>query len=138
VLPESCTVIFGAFDRHNLGDLLFAHVVAALLPGQDLVFAGIADRDLTAWGGHRVEALARLAAAAKNEHWPERLVARLADPALLAQGAEDHVMWVSACAGDAALIQAPIGGTPEDYGRVIRAEMEKWGKIIRDAGIKVQ
>ena len=60
--PEPRTVVFGAFDRHNLGDLLFAHVVAALLPGQDLVFAGIADRDLTAWGGHRVEALARLAA----------------------------------------------------------------------------
>ncbi len=31
-----------------------------------------------------------------------------------------------------------LGGTPEDYGRVIRAEMDKWGKIIRDAGIKVQ
>ncbi len=31
-----------------------------------------------------------------------------------------------------------LGGTPEDYGRLIRAEMEKWGKIIRDAGIKVQ
>jgi len=31
-----------------------------------------------------------------------------------------------------------LGGTPEDCGRVIRAEMEKWGKIIRDAGIKVQ
>lgn len=29
-------------------------------------------------------------------------------------------------------------GTPEDFGRLIRAEMEKWGKIIRDAGIKVQ
>jgi tripartite-type tricarboxylate transporter receptor subunit TctC len=31
-----------------------------------------------------------------------------------------------------------LGGTPEDYGRVIRAEMDKWGKIIRDTGIKVQ
>ena len=59
--PELRTVVFGAFDRHNLGDLLFAHIVAALLPGRDLVFAGIADRDLTAWGGHRVETLARLA-----------------------------------------------------------------------------
>jgi len=29
-----------------------------------------------------------------------------------------------------------VGGTPEDYGRLIRAEMEKWGKIIREAGIK--
>lgn len=31
-----------------------------------------------------------------------------------------------------------LGCTPEDYGRVIRVEMDKWGKIIRDAGIKVQ
>jgi len=31
-----------------------------------------------------------------------------------------------------------VVGTPEDFGRLIRAEMEKWGKIIRDAGIKVQ
>ncbi len=31
-----------------------------------------------------------------------------------------------------------LGGTPEDYGRLIRAEMEKWGKIIREAGIKVE
>ncbi len=31
-----------------------------------------------------------------------------------------------------------LGGTPEDFGRLIRTEMEKWGKIIRDAGIKVQ
>ena len=59
--PESRTVVFGAFDRHNLGDLLFVNVVAALLPERDLVFAGIADRDLSAWGGYRVEALARLA-----------------------------------------------------------------------------
>ena len=31
-----------------------------------------------------------------------------------------------------------LGGTPEDFGRLIRAEMEKWGKIIRVAGIKVE
>lgn len=31
-----------------------------------------------------------------------------------------------------------LGGTPEDYARLIRAEMDKWGKIIRGAGIKVQ
>jgi hypothetical protein len=61
VPPESRTVVFGAFDRHNLGDLLFAHVVAALLPGPAPIFAGIAERDLSAWGGHRVQALARLA-----------------------------------------------------------------------------
>lgn len=47
-------ILFGAFDRHNLGDLLFPHVAAALLPGRELLFAGLADRDLRALGGHRV------------------------------------------------------------------------------------
>ena len=59
----------------------------------------------------------RLAVAAKSEHWPERLVARLVDPATLAEAKEDHVLWVSACTGDGAMLQTPIGGTPEDYAR---------------------
>jgi tripartite-type tricarboxylate transporter receptor subunit TctC len=32
----------------------------------------------------------------------------------------------------------PMGGKPEDAVAYIRAEQEKWGKVIRDAGIKVQ
>ena len=55
-------VVFGAFDRHNLGDLLLAHVAEAALPGRELFFAGLADRDLRAVGGHRVQALQALAA----------------------------------------------------------------------------
>ncbi|MBL8350456.1 MAG: polysaccharide pyruvyl transferase family protein [Burkholderiaceae bacterium] len=55
------TVLFGAFDRHNFGDLVFPHVAAALLPGRELVFAGLAERDLRRYGGHRVRALHRLA-----------------------------------------------------------------------------
>ena len=39
------TILFGAFDRHNFGDLLFPHVAAALLPGRKLAFAGLAERD---------------------------------------------------------------------------------------------
>ena len=31
-----------------------------------------------------------------------------------------------------------LGGTPEDYGKIIRAELAKWGKVIREAGIKVE
>lgn len=31
-----------------------------------------------------------------------------------------------------------VSGTPEDFSRLIRAEMEKWGKVIRAAGIKVE
>jgi hypothetical protein len=56
------TILFGAFDRHNFGDLLFPHVVAALLPGRRLKFAGLVERDLRPFGGHLVEAIARQAA----------------------------------------------------------------------------
>lgn len=54
-------ILFGAFDRHNFGDLLFPHIAAALLPGQHLIFAGLADRDLRCHGGHETVALSRLA-----------------------------------------------------------------------------
>jgi hypothetical protein len=60
-------IVFGAFDRHNFGDLLLPHIVQALCPGRELVFAGLAARDLRAFGGHRVAAIAELAAA-----WGER------------------------------------------------------------------
>lgn len=56
------TILFGAFDRHNFGDLLFPHIVAAQSKSKDLIFAGLAERDLRAHGGHRVRSLARLAA----------------------------------------------------------------------------
>ncbi|HEU0186617.1 MAG TPA: polysaccharide pyruvyl transferase family protein [Gallionellaceae bacterium] len=56
------TILFGAFDRHNFGDLLFPHITAALLKRNDLIFAGLAERDLRCFGGHRVQALAGLAA----------------------------------------------------------------------------
>ena len=39
-------IIVGAFDRHNFGDLLFPHLAAAMLPGRELVFTGVAARDL--------------------------------------------------------------------------------------------
>lgn len=55
------TILFGAFDRHNFGDLLFPHIAAALLPGENLIFAGLAERDLRAFGGHQVRVLAQLA-----------------------------------------------------------------------------
>lgn len=50
------TVFFGAFDRHNFGDILLGHVAAAELGGGG-AFAGLAARDLTGWGGQRVVAL---------------------------------------------------------------------------------
>ena len=56
-------ILFGAFDRHNFGDLLFPHIAAALLPDRELILAGLTERDLTACGGHRIAALADLAKA---------------------------------------------------------------------------
>lgn len=55
------TILFGAFDRHNLGDLLFPHVATALLPNRPLIYAGLAERDMREWGGHPVHALVQLA-----------------------------------------------------------------------------
>ncbi len=54
---RSPVVLFGAFDRHNVGDLLFPHVATALLPGRALHYAGLVARDLRGFGGHRVGAL---------------------------------------------------------------------------------
>ncbi len=53
-------VLFGAFDRHNLGDLLLAHVAARMVPRYGIVAAGLVERDLRAEGGHRVVALSAL------------------------------------------------------------------------------
>src|SRR5512143_1774718 len=66
---SSPRVLFGAFDRHNFGDLLFPHLMTALLPGQAFEFAGLVERDLEVFGGHRVRPLA-----ASGEGRPTHLV----------------------------------------------------------------
>jgi hypothetical protein len=57
-------ILFGAFDRHNFGDMLFAHIAKRLIdearPGTHTTFAGLAARDLRAYGGHEVAALSSL------------------------------------------------------------------------------
>jgi len=50
-------VFFGAFDRHNLGDILLGYVAAEEIGAGDGAFAGLVTRDLTPWGGERVSAL---------------------------------------------------------------------------------
>lgn len=51
-------ILFGAFDRHNFGDLLLAHCAATAHAEREPVFAGLAARDLRPWGGHEVRSLA--------------------------------------------------------------------------------
>jgi hypothetical protein len=50
-------VLFGAFDRHNLGDILLAHLAAARSHKGAATFAGLVDCDFTSLGGQRVTAL---------------------------------------------------------------------------------
>ena len=54
---QPVTIVFGAFDRHNFGDLLLAEVAAVLLRRRRLVYAGLADADLRPVGGKQVRAL---------------------------------------------------------------------------------
>lgn len=54
--------------------------------------------------------------AATSDDWPERLVARLLNPALAA--VDDHVQWVGVLTGmDADVLGASLAGTPVDYKR---------------------
>jgi tripartite-type tricarboxylate transporter receptor subunit TctC len=32
----------------------------------------------------------------------------------------------------------PAGGSPDDYGALLKAQVAHWGKVVRDAGIKLQ
>ncbi len=55
-------ILFGAFDRHNFGDLLLARIAAAQWPGRELHCAGLTNRDLRRWDGLAVRALPDLLA----------------------------------------------------------------------------
>lgn len=59
-MPARHLALFAPCDRHNFGDLLFPHLVAALLPGESPRVVGLAKRNLLPWGGHRVTAVAGL------------------------------------------------------------------------------
>ncbi len=32
----------------------------------------------------------------------------------------------------------PIAGTPEDFGKVIQGEIDKWAKVVKESGAKVE
>jgi hypothetical protein len=80
---------------------------------------------------------AQLAAAAESGHWPERMAARLVGSAYCAQTSGDQVFWATACGGDPELLNAPVGGTPEDYARhnKLLADMRGSEADARDRGL---
>lgn len=60
-------ILFGAFDRHNLGDLLLAEIAAQAAAPRPVLCTGLMARDMRAFGGRRVLALATVLAG-----WRER------------------------------------------------------------------
>jgi tripartite-type tricarboxylate transporter receptor subunit TctC len=38
----------------------------------------------------------------------------------------------------AALGFSPVGSTPDEFGRRMQGDIEKWNKLVRDAGIKIE
>jgi len=101
-------VVFGAFDRHNIGDLLFAHVAAAMLPDTACRFAGLAARDLSADGGHRAVPLAQALAACRTE--PRPVVLHAGGELLTCTSAEAAVMLQPP--GTAMLLAAALAADP--------------------------
>ena len=84
-------VLFGACDRHNLGDLLYPHIASALLAPRAVVVAGLAARDLTPFGGHRVRAIGEVLC-----EWPEAPVIHVGGELLCCDAWEAAVMLLSA------------------------------------------
>ena len=55
------TILYGAFGRHNFGDMLFPHIIEKLIKENssetDLEFCDILSRDMREYGGHNVKSL---------------------------------------------------------------------------------
>lgn len=52
---------------------------------------------------------------------------------------------INACLADPLLIArladvgaTPLGGSPDDFGKLIASEVDKWGKVIRAAKLKAE
>lgn len=84
-------VLFGAFDRHNLGDLLLGHAAALAAAPRPCLYAGLRAADLTAQGGFVVEPVNEIL-----DGWRERFGA--ASPDLVHVGGEilDTDAWEAA------------------------------------------
>jgi tripartite-type tricarboxylate transporter receptor subunit TctC len=83
--------------------------------------SGLAGFDVSAWFG--------LSAPART---PEGIIARL-------NGESNKVLRTTAVReklNDQGL--EVHGGTPQEYGRFIDAELARWGKVVKTAGIRIE
>lgn len=89
---SSCPIVlFGAFDRHNLGDFLLGWAAALRAAPRPCLFAGLRAADFSALGGFRVESLGDVLAG-----WKSRFGTALLD--LIHVGGEilDTDLWEAA------------------------------------------
>ena len=94
----------------------------AQLPGvPTMIEAGLADFEVSSWNG--------LFAPAKT---PPAIIARLHEASAKALALPDVREKFAAQGAEA------IGNTPEEFRAYIRAEIDKWGKVIRAAGIPIE
>jgi len=139
------TIVFGAFDRHNLGDMLFAHVAAALLPRDEaIVFAGLAARDLRPFGGHRVQALhalrddARLRGAHLVHAGGEILTCRAHDAAVMLLDPADvdaTLAFLAAHPDETPAWRRAMLGTDDELPYVAGRDASRWLASVSFAGV---
>ena len=55
------TILYGAFGRHNFGDMLFPYILKSLLEinsiNTDIEYCDIAEADMTSYDGHDVKSI---------------------------------------------------------------------------------
>lgn len=83
--------------------------------------AGMPGFDVTGWHGYLVPA-----------GTPPEIVRRLNTEIAAALGSQDIVDWM---AGMGAEI---VGGTPQQFGSHVGAELDRWGEVIKGAGIALE
>lgn len=110
-------ILFGAFDRHNFGDLLFPHIAAAMMPEETPLVAGLLPRDLRADGGHAVQSIPALVRRFKDE--PIRVLHAGGETLTCSAWEAAVMLQVPDCTDAAAPTDGSAGmsGATEDIGR---------------------
>jgi tripartite-type tricarboxylate transporter receptor subunit TctC len=99
-----------------------AHKRMAQLPNvPTMAEAGVPDFEVSSWNG--------LFAPAKT---PPEIVARLYQATLKALAMPDVREKMAAQGAE------PVGNSPEEFRAYIKSEIEKWGRVIRESGAKVE